>query len=255
VTNWAHSVWDGSQFTNPAVIPVADSQNQRDPAGIPGDGGVATQVRHPSYRNPGGELMYVVSGRGTNLYGLFANSDGSDLHWESIGTIGGGQNVIAVSSFNGTSVFVGTKQGNIYQLAPPYNGAAIQFAINALAVGQINALVEFFPTVAFAATGPDGNGSGRILTLLGQSWGVPAGALPSSDPFVAMEAPDLKSLFVATNGQVYVSHDLGNSWLSASEGLPAAANTEELHFVTQAEGTRYIYLATYGWSMFQARLP
>jgi hypothetical protein len=54
---------------------------------------------------------------------------------------------------------------------------------------------------------------------------------------------------------VFVTHDLGSNWFLASDGLPAVAQGETLRYVRQSDGSRFMYLATYGWSMFRARLP
>jgi hypothetical protein len=110
---------------SPGIIPVMDSNNPRDPIGISSSGSPAANVRSPGYTNASGEYMYVVTGSGTNVYGLFANPDGSDIYWEPIGLIGEGQNVTAISSFNGTETLVGTDQGHIYQLTQPYTDAAL----------------------------------------------------------------------------------------------------------------------------------
>jgi len=73
------SIWNGGFSPNPPTIPVSDAQNSRDPVGLPESPN--WNVRSPSYSNTAGELMYLVKGVNSNVYGLFANSDGSDLHW------------------------------------------------------------------------------------------------------------------------------------------------------------------------------
>jgi len=257
---WAQAIWDGAGMSSPspAILPVTDNNGPRDPAGIPGSGSPAANVRSPNYSNGAGQLMYVVTGRAANVLGLFGNSDGTDMHWESLGAIGGGQNVTAVSSFNGNAVFVGTDQGNIYQLTQPYTGAALQLAINEPAggTGPINSLLEFFPTVAFAATGSVPYGPGYVMSFTGQAWQVTGGgALPSNLPFLGVDGPNLGSIFAANSAQVFDTHDLGGTWLSASDGLPAVVHTSEIHYVLQPDGNQYLYLASYGWSALRALLP
>ena len=252
---WQQSNWDGSAFTSsPSVIPVADQNNPRDPIGIPES--VNLNVRSPSYTNTAGELMYVVAGSGQTVYGLFANSDASDMHWENLGSIGGGQNVTAVSSFNGNAVFVGTDQGNIYQLTLPYTGPALQFAIDEPAGGtrQINGLLEFFPTIAYAATG-SGSGPGYVLNFLGQSWEVAGGGLPTTLPYVGVDASGLALIFAATSTQVFDSRDGGTTWDTASDGLPSVPHINEIHYVAQPDSRQYLYLSSYGWSMLRALIP
>lgn len=253
---WQQSAWDGGSFAPNSTVPVADSNNPRDPAGLAG--GPNWNVRAPAYSNTAGELMYGVAGLGGNVYGLFADSDGKDLHWEGIGLIGAAENVNAVSSRDGNVVFVGTDQGNICQLTQPYSSSSpcVDFTIDQPkngAIGSINGLLEFFPSIGFAAA--SGSPAGSVLTFSGQTWQVAGGGLPTSQPFVSIDGPDLGSVFVADQSQVFVTHDQGTTWLTASDGLPRAAQADELHYVLQPDSNAYMYLSTYGWSMFRALLP
>jgi hypothetical protein len=245
------SVWDGSEFGSASTIPVAGGdQNCGD-----GNGNVYGpnwNIRRPSYTNGAGQFMYVVMGDTTNVCGLFGNTDGSGLHWENLASIGAGENVNAVSSFNGNVVFVGTDHGNICQLTAPYDGSGtcVNFNIDYPGGGNppaINGIAEIFSSIAFAAAG------NYILQFTGQNW-QPAGSLPSSLNFVGVDGPGLTSIFAANASQVFVTHDLGTTWQSASDGLPAVANSKELHYVVQPDGNAYMYLATYGWSVFRAQL-
>jgi len=54
---------------------------------------------------------------------------------------------------------------------------------------------------------------------------------------------------------VFMTQNLGSTWLTASDGLPKVANGIELHYALQPDGSQFMYLATYGWSMFRASLP
>lgn len=251
---WQQSAWNGS-FSPNSTIPVADNNSPRDPAGLPG--GPNWDVRSPSYSNTAGELMYIVAGLGSQAYGLFANPDGSDLHWETIGSINAAENVNAVSSRDGNVVFIGTDKGNICQLTQPYpGGPCVNFTIDQPQNGSItsiNGLLEFFPSIGFAAA--SGTPAGSVLTFAGQSWQVAGGGLPTNLPFVSIDGPDLTSIFAASQNQVFVTHDLGASWLTASDGLPTVAQANEIHYVLQPDNTQYMYLSAYGWSMFRASLP
>ena len=254
---WQQSPWNGGAFLSPSTVPVADSNNIRDPAGVVG--GPNWNVRQPSYANAAGQLMYGVSGLGASVYGLFANTDGTDLHLESIGSIGSTDGVASVSSANGSTVFVGTERGNICQLTAPYTPASscVNFVINQPAgdtVARINGVLEFFSSVGLAATNSSNSSKGGyVLSLLGDSW-QPTSGLPTNLPYNSVEGRDLGSVFVANTSQVFMTQDLGSTWLTASDGLPKVANGIELHYVRQPDGNQYVYLATYGWSMFRAPL-
>lgn len=201
--------------------------------------------------------MLSVVGLSSTIYGLFA-AQGSDMHFEQLGQVGAGENVSALSSENGSDVFVGTDQGNIYRMVAPYTTLPSQLAINppSLMGGRsIGAIVELFPTVAFAAMNINGN-TGFVLGWLGTNWNVVGAAtLPMSLPFGAMEMPDASDLFVASRAQVFFSADLGNTWSTASNGLPALDEATDLHAVLDPDGTRYLYLSSYGRSMWRTALP
>ena len=255
---WQQSPWNGGAFSSASTVPVADSNNPRDPVGVVG--GPNWNVRQASYANAAGQLMYGVSGLGAAVYGLFANTDGSDLHLESIGSIGSTDGVASVSSANGSTVFVGTERGNICQLTAPYTPASscVNFVISQPAgdtVARINGVLEFFSSVGLAATSSSNSSNGGyVLSLLGDSW-QPTSGLPTNLPYNSVDGENLGSVFVANTSQVFMTQDLGSTWLTASDGLPKVANGIELHYGLQPNGSRYMYLATYGWSMFRALLP
>jgi hypothetical protein len=215
-------------------------------------------VRFQRYSNSAGLTMLAVAGLNQTVYGLFANTDGSDLQWESLGLIGSGQNVSAVSSWNGNDVIVGTDAGNFYQLTQPYSGGAAKLAINppAGSTGSsfVSSVVEILPSVAFAAYNVNGNSNGYVMQWNGQSWSNASGTLPNGLPFTSIEASSLGSVFVVSRANVYSTHNLGSSWMIASDGLPYVAQGMDLQKVTQPDGTSYLYLATYGWSLWRAKL-
>src|SRR6202011_1981853 len=85
-----------------------------DPAGIPAP--KAEVVNAPFFGNAAGEFMYAVCGSGTDVYGLFANRDGSDIHWEWVGSVPAA--VDALGSYSGVNIFVGTIDGRMFALNP-----------------------------------------------------------------------------------------------------------------------------------------
>jgi hypothetical protein len=248
--NWSATPWNGTQFGGGNVIPVATNQNPRDPTGI--GGGPVARVRAPNFLNGAGQLMYAVAGLNQNVYGLFANDDGSDPHWELLGTVSVPDNVTSVSSFNGSTVFVGTDQLHIFELDAPFPAVATSLQINNPANGsaKVTSIVEFTPGIGFATLN-----SGFVLGWLGQTWNAfGGGALPSSQPFNAVAVPDLGHLVAITPTSVYTSHDLGKTWATANIGLPKIPQGADLDFVVQPDGTPYLYMATYGWSAWRTRL-
>jgi hypothetical protein len=137
-------------------------------------------------------------------------------------------------------------------LTLPFTGPCVNFATNQPpggTVGSINGVLELSTSLALATTQ-----SGYVLTFAGQGWSEAGGGLPSNLPFVSLDGPDQTSVFVANADQIFVTHDLGNTWQTASDQLPSTVNATELHYVLQPDNQAYMYLSTYGWAMFRAPL-
>jgi hypothetical protein len=189
-------------------------------------------------------------------YGLFANDDGSKIHWQSIGQIGGSQSVSAISpTYNGQSVFIGTDKGNIYRFDAPFTGTALQLTINspsgASGGSGISGLAAFFPWVAYATVNYGNNG--YVMYWNGATWDAVSGNPPNSLRFTSIVGTDIHNIYVSTSGPVYDTHDDGVTWNQASKGLPIITQGSELRVVRDPSG-RYLYLATYGRSLWRARL-
>jgi hypothetical protein len=81
-------------------------------------------------------------------------------------------------------------------------------------------------------------------------------------PFFGLEvAPrpeGITALFAATDDKVYVSHgkglSLGDDWMLASRGLPRRPHCGDLRYFPQPSGRRFLYLSTYGRSVWRAPL-
>jgi hypothetical protein len=239
-------------FNAQQCVPIGNDPNSSLLSSAP-----VSPVRFQRHTNSVGQPMLAVAGQNQSVFGLFANADGSNLHWESLGLIGSGQNVSAVSSHDGTDVIVGTDKGNFYLLTQPYTGGAATLTSNAptgaTGSASVAGVVEILSSVAFAAY--NANGKGYVMQWNGQSWNAASGTLPSELPFTSVEALDLGSVFVASRTNVYSTHNLGSSWMVASDGLPYVAQGRDLRAVKQPDGTMYLYLATYGWSLWRAKLP
>jgi hypothetical protein len=111
------------------------------------------------------------------------------------------------------------------------------------------------PGRALAAYNVGGDfGNGYMLRWNGQSWHAVGGGLPNNVSFKSVVVPDLLHVYAASNTNVYSSHDFGDSWQIASDGLPLVAQSTGLHVVTQGDGKRYLHLATKGWSLWRAEL-
>jgi hypothetical protein len=173
---------------------------------------------------------------------------------------------------DGFEVFVGTDAGAIYELL---SGAScsqsvslacatmLQLTVDApqQGTGSVDAMVAFAPpgssAIAFAVYNV--NGTGYVLRWTGQTFHAVGGSRDNNLPYTAIDAIATGGLgtaiFLASNASVYSSYDFGNSWRIASDGLPFVAQAVDMHAIHHTDGRSYLYLATYGWSLWRAVLP
>jgi hypothetical protein len=282
------SAWRGDE-TNPFGVPPSQSTNQIPLSGTsstyidPTWGTPLAVVRFPRF-SLAGQKMYAVAGAcDTSLekscdatlpgcvFGLFANDDGTGLNWEELACLPG-QTITALSSYDGNNIFFGTDHGNIYLIQYISNSCVLCFSVfqvTQLPITQppsvqgneaITAILEVLPGIAFAALQVGGQGYVLEWQQQPQTWEVVGGGfLPNDVPFTALESSPgvllLPTLFAATGTRVYDTHDLGNFWAVASDGLPMVTHGVDLHSVVQPDGTKYLYLATFGRSLWRAVLP
>jgi hypothetical protein len=201
-------------------------------------------VISPNYqvsRLAGNERMWAVAGayQTQNVYGLFVTDNGSDIHWEKVGTFQSDQpndSVSAVSSLDGTTIMAGTSNDRLFQLKSSstsvVQGQQLPLSLPAnIPVGQINRIAILADDLSFA-TYNWGYG-GLILRFDGTSWTPVEGINLPAGGYFALETDRIGKLFTATDSQVYVSYnngkDLGKTWLNASSGLP---KVPRIHFTS-----------------------
>jgi photosystem II stability/assembly factor-like uncharacterized protein len=143
-------------------------------------------------------------------------------------------------------------------LDAPFTAPALQLTVNlpsgATGGSAINGLAGFFSAVAYAALNI--GGSGYVMAWDGASWNAVGSNLPHNLPFTSMVAADLNTIFVAASVGVYDTHDGGKTWNQASDGLPAQFGAgNDLRIVTEPSGIAYVYLATFGRSLWRTQLP
>lgn len=235
-------------------------------------------VTAPTYQNQAGQLVYaVMAPRATQqIYGLFARPDGSDPHWEELGSITSdvaADSITAIAALpSGASVMIGTQNGRLFLLQPaasgPVAGQQLTVDLPASARGQICRIVFPTPTLAFATynnqagTAQWRTPGGHILRYDGTRWtaadtGLPEGpyyGLAVDDGFSVNSPRFPGKIFTCTDDRVYVSRDSGNVWLNMSSGLPRRAHCAELRYVVGSRGRPLLYLSTYGRSVWVANV-
>jgi hypothetical protein len=245
-------------------------------------GAVMEQARAPLFENSLGERMYAVGAAETgkttaNAYGLFANTNGMRMHWEPIldpdWTIASGLQVSAIGVGDGSRVLIALHSPlkvmpSVVQIIgfTPASGAwaALGGGLPPLPSGGFinRLLVRSEGTVAFALhnvypSNSDPAGRGRLLRTNngGLKWDVIAG-LPNGNIYGLDEdwTTSPPTLFVATDTQVLRSRDDGTTWTPVNDGLPKLPHCSDLRFVAYPGGKRYLYLGTWGWSLWRAAL-
>jgi hypothetical protein len=252
-------------------------------------------IKNPRYKRGGArpteQFIYAVGATasdvplcgGVKAFGLFANSDGNDTHWEPIidprWSAESGHFVTAIGSANGNRVFIATlnpdyssHQLYVFSTSTGLSSNLTGRLPNTLPKGGIigRILVQDGDTVAYATynmgtdlTNPEGRGYLLRTNDGGESWEEVAGApgeiicgIDDDESETVDEwIPRPKPLYLATDSSVLVTKDDGKSWEDISQGLPKVPHCMDLRFVMHSDGTRYLYLGTWGWSLWTAQLP
>jgi hypothetical protein len=230
-------------------------------------------VAAPSFKNDDGEPMVSVGANGLQVFGLFVQPDGNS-HWEVLGSVidDGTKRgptgallppdfISAVTSRDGTFIYCGTNNGNVFRLDAPASGLGFNLTvIPTVGSTTILRIVAFAPDGAFLIAGATvlrltiTAGTAAWTTLTGKVLpsGLPA-LLPPGQQYNALAADPMTNpptLYVTTAFAIFVSQDNGDSWLPFNEGLPNAPLCTDLRWVQEASGVTFLYVATQGWSVF-----
>jgi hypothetical protein len=213
-------------------------------------------VRNPAFRKNGQLIYAAVGSTGLGLvHGLFAadpvgdHPDARDVKLIRLGIVQ--DTVTAIGSHGGAAIMVGTTSGKIVSLDSA-TGAVSPFALPDQASGAVRRIEVFtnptklgaLPDIAFALVG------GRILYFNGLFWATTTGTDWTT---FAYDEPTAR-LFAATDGDVLVSSDRGNTWVDASVGLPSRPHCVDMRIADDGDGGRDLYLATYGHSVWRATI-
>lgn len=263
-----------------AVVPVTIPQ-PGDPAGLKHY--AADTVVQPRFERDG-RLMMAVASTGTEIFGLFSDRGNAPAYnFERLGAGPAEKWTSAVWSFSGDQVMLGTSDGHFYGLDSA-SGVLTEQPVKLprpspntrMSGGWVTRIAGFddrsvFATLASAtqtSTVPPGALAPLLISPLIQSYvlafdgggwaptqgsglpNVPAfGFLPLAVPHTRVE----RAMLVSQDGGVWISRDDGATFARASKGLPRRAHGADLRFVPGREGGT-IFLATYGRSVWQARI-
>jgi hypothetical protein len=260
---------------NDVIVPVRNPRSQPDASGIIAH--TLEAVRSPAVDRSNNaqnapQLMYALGAPllGGAVFGLFALPDGSDAHWEQLAVVPvDAEAISALWSRDGSVVFVGTtgttRGGRLFALlaADDFQAVQIPTPSDDGELVQIPRIVdnERALFVAFNRhTTVDGRPEqvGRILRYIPladpgrMQFQVLEAGLQNNRDYFAMELAEGEGyLLAATDKRVVLSQDGGDSWQSASQGLPARPHCSDLRFV-DVDGVRTLYLSTWGRSLWLA---
>lgn len=243
-------------FPNPplswGVIPLDDTSD-----GLPFPNLVEI-VNSPQFRNDSGESMIGIAAKDDHVFGLFARTTGDGMHWTQLTAVplkrddknNLTEGITAIGSSDGRVLFVGTDNGRIVKLTAPSWTVTDQTPTPT--PGSVRRFVVHTQTFAFAIA------SGlQLLTLTGTTWDRATGPAGATGDFTAIETDwttQPKALFVSTDNRVYASHDEAKTWTNISSDLPETPHCSDLRFVAERSDVHFLYLATYGRSVFRLRL-
>jgi hypothetical protein len=266
--------WTGAQFGSPVDVPVRTPSPSvpqgntfvRDPLLEPSEAGpVVESVLHPNFqREDPNQLMigvaaYNASGLYQDLWGLFADHDGANPAWDFLATVSldPGDGIQAAVSDDGFTVLAGSLTGKIFSL-DVRSGAVNAMGIDPSIRVPLGQVFQF----AFLKDGSAIVRYARDLLRLEpatRSWTtIGRNGLPSNEGSffsIAVDTTrDPEILYAATDFGIHASWDAGANWLPVSQGLPVRSHPSTLRFVVEPDGTRRLYLFTFGRSAWRARL-
>ncbi len=256
--------WNGTGFDAAANVAVKTPSPSL-PAGRFLSNPLGEPALRPVFQQAGSNRrMYAVaaydaSGTLGEIWGLFADPDGGNAVWDFLIGINPAINgpATAIASDDGRTVLIGTASGLIFSYDSPSGVLKAMNIDPAIAVpaGQVYQFSFLNNGVAIARFG------GALLRFQPQRnlWtSVEGNGLPSDEGslyFMAVDTGRTPSiLYTGTDYAIHATWDAGANWLPVSRGLPVRCHPATLRFVADPDGSRHLYLFTYGRSAWKARL-
>ena len=261
-TKWAPR--QVGRYGNPVVLAHINASPQALGGGSLFLGSPRTyKVFNPARANANGDKMVAlgfVEGQPRDsehacwIFGLFFKA-GEVPHWEQVASIRVPANdgVQSLASYNGNQIYVGfAKNGQLWRVNTDDSRVTVQQGFPQVENYLITEIVAPWPNEAFAVRNERAAAVGRgALYALGQNniW-VPLSGLPDTT-LGALAAENPQVIYVANANTVYKSSNDRSRWENFSVGLPARPRPTSMRIVKTANNRRYLYMSTFGWSVWR----
>jgi hypothetical protein len=257
------TVWDPgfSLLRAQGVIPVAGANG----FGLIAPAGLyvsLSAVRTPRWP-PRKDRVIAVCGSGQNIFGYIAQG-GAIGEWRLLATLRLQANdfITAVGSQNGNPIYAGTNNGRLFAVTPDFgakNASVQKLRVKAApdATGAVTMILDVSDNLTLAAFNNDVLQRVRNDFTPIKGAGLPnnkGAGLPNNDAFRSITCDENgRVLFLALESGVFRSTDNGENWTLFSDGLPTMPHSADV-FVGSNSGTQYLYLATWGRSIYTHQL-
>ena len=234
-------------------------------------------VETPTWKNIDGGYLVAVAANQEKVYGLLQGSASKDLHWSLLGSIAVNvakpEQISCLGSIDGSSILMGTDQGSIFRMTPPSSKTTAEWAVELMTIiHPLRRGIDHVIILQFEVHTGDKPlaiaSDSQILQLRGDAWN----GLVSPANTMLLPAPNdwteeytglgtdwspgrpSQKIFLCTDRRVFVSSDNGSIWEDISLGLPRVPHSRDIRFVREPGGLEFLYVATYGWSVWRRQM-
>jgi hypothetical protein len=251
--------WNGQQLASKGVIPVkAAGGYPPAPSGITATADQylsLSTVSHPAWPDRHRRVI-TVCGSGSTVYG-FVQTGGIYGAWLRLASLplNRGEFITAVGSRTGDPIYVGSSWGGLFAIDPnvdPDQASVLelQFSLGRVAraaLGGTKLIVHAKEDLVLAMY------DRQLLRMQGLHF-QPVKQLPVNESLTGLVYDERAgALYSSFDAGVFRSVTAGDSWQPFSQGLPKMAHAAEL-FIGETGAGRFLYLATWGRSLFHSDL-
>lgn len=269
-----HARWDRSTKSFDTAERIRIRRDAPHPTHHPGFGLWDARIEPVRKVARDGQLhIYAIGGAASDVFGLFSTPTLRNPFWDLLVRIAILEarpyptndprnfkpSITAVASYEGKVVFVGSAGGRLFRYIHGPGLRELGVPPRQWRNGDKDASIDHIAvdsSVAFASFNKSGRGHLlRVYPRLAPN--ADEVALPTTDVIYGIEVfpgPAGPLVVVATDRDVFFSDDLGKCWSDASAGLPRTPHCADVRFVTMPDGRSWLYLATYGRSVWRSSL-